>query len=78
MHQVFIKTFKLTIQDDQLHFSMKLCDRTTNTVLDIRNAEVHEQMFRSGGLSEARDPQCLSPQTSLVLIYRHTAFGMKG
>ncbi|GFU08131.1 uncharacterized protein TNCV_1277921 [Trichonephila clavipes] len=30
-------------------------------------AEVHEQMFRSRGQSEAR-PQCLSPQANLVLI----------
>ncbi|GFU32190.1 hypothetical protein TNCV_3834111 [Trichonephila clavipes] len=35
-------------------------------------AEVHEQMFRSGGQSEAR-PQDLSPKESLVLIYRRTA-----
>ncbi|GFX53259.1 uncharacterized protein TNCV_362531 [Trichonephila clavipes] len=40
-------------------------------------AEVHEQMPRSGGQSEAR-PQCLSPQASLVLIYRLTSVGMKG
>ncbi|GFT99725.1 hypothetical protein TNCV_1141071 [Trichonephila clavipes] len=33
------------------------------------SAEVHEQMSRSGGQSEVR-PQCLSPQASLVLIYR--------
>ncbi|GFX77484.1 uncharacterized protein TNCV_1743821 [Trichonephila clavipes] len=39
-------------------------------------AEVHEQMFRSGGQSEAR-PQCLSPQASLVLIYRPTVVWMK-
>ncbi|PRD30568.1 UNVERIFIED_CONTAM: hypothetical protein NCL1_26062 [Trichonephila clavipes] len=37
--------------------------------------EVHEQMSRSGGQSEARPPpQCLSPQASLVLIYQTTAY----
>ncbi|GFU49989.1 hypothetical protein TNCV_2362671 [Trichonephila clavipes] len=39
--------------------------------------EVHEQMSRSGGQSEAKPPQCFSPQASLVLIYRPTE-GMKG
>ncbi|GFW93701.1 uncharacterized protein TNCV_4542281 [Trichonephila clavipes] len=29
-------------------------------------------------VSQKRDPQCLSPQTSLVLIYRPIAVGMKG
>ncbi|GFW34505.1 hypothetical protein TNCV_501231 [Trichonephila clavipes] len=29
-------------------------------------------------VSLKRDPQCLSPQESLVLIYRSTAVGMKG
>ncbi|GFW71728.1 uncharacterized protein TNCV_219421 [Trichonephila clavipes] len=29
-------------------------------------------------VSLTRDPQCLSPQASLVLIYRPTAVGMKG
>ncbi|GFV09912.1 hypothetical protein TNCV_2318421 [Trichonephila clavipes] len=29
-------------------------------------------------VSHKRDPQCLSPQASLVLFYRHTAVGMKG
>ncbi|GFV77461.1 uncharacterized protein TNCV_1069901 [Trichonephila clavipes] len=29
-------------------------------------------------VSLKRDPQCLSPQESLVLIYRPTAVGMKG
>ncbi|GFV79262.1 hypothetical protein TNCV_71301 [Trichonephila clavipes] len=33
-------------------------------------------MSRSGGLM--RDPQCLRPQASLVLIYRPTAVGRKG
>ncbi|GFV48142.1 uncharacterized protein TNCV_3554211 [Trichonephila clavipes] len=28
--------------------------------------------------SMKRDPQCLSPQASLVLVYRTTAVGMKG
>ncbi|GFS60141.1 hypothetical protein TNCV_2826631 [Trichonephila clavipes] len=40
-------------------------------------AEVHEQMSRSGGQSEARPPVFKS-QASLVLIYRPTAEGMKG
>ncbi|GFW25487.1 hypothetical protein TNCV_3722151 [Trichonephila clavipes] len=34
-------------------------------------------MFRSGNQSDAR-PHFLSPQASLVLIYRLTALGMKG
>ncbi|GFU17103.1 hypothetical protein TNCV_1853621 [Trichonephila clavipes] len=34
-------------------------------------------MSRSNGQSEARPPE-LSPQASLVLIYRPTAVGMKG
>ncbi|GFU51875.1 hypothetical protein TNCV_3733821 [Trichonephila clavipes] len=38
-------------------------------------AEVHEQMFRSGGQSDAK-PSVLSPQTSSVLIYGPTE-GMK-
>ncbi|GFV47866.1 uncharacterized protein TNCV_3414831 [Trichonephila clavipes] len=29
-------------------------------------------------VSLKRDPQCLSPQASLLLIYRPTALGMKG
>ncbi|GFT79423.1 hypothetical protein TNCV_604341 [Trichonephila clavipes] len=29
-------------------------------------------------VSLKQDPQCLSPQASLVLIYRPTAVGMKG
>ncbi|GFW76665.1 hypothetical protein TNCV_4943821 [Trichonephila clavipes] len=37
---------------------------------------VHEQMFRSGGQSDARPP-VLSSQASLVLIYQPTE-GMKG
>ncbi|GFX02535.1 hypothetical protein TNCV_727891 [Trichonephila clavipes] len=35
-----------------------------------------KQMSQSGGHSEA-GPQCLSPQESLVLIYRHNVVGMK-
>ncbi|GFW59252.1 hypothetical protein TNCV_2781831 [Trichonephila clavipes] len=38
--------------------------------------EVHEQMFRSGGQSDAKPP-VLSFQAILVLIYRPTE-GMKG
>ncbi|GFW57935.1 hypothetical protein TNCV_1418821 [Trichonephila clavipes] len=41
-------------------------------------SEVHEQMSRSGGQSEAR-PTVLSSESSFwVLIYRPTAVGMKG
>ncbi|GFW79391.1 hypothetical protein TNCV_2477981 [Trichonephila clavipes] len=40
------------------------------------SAEVHEQMFRSDVLSEAK-PQAFSSQASLVLIYRPSE-GMKG
>ncbi|GFX95661.1 hypothetical protein TNCV_4885871 [Trichonephila clavipes] len=39
--------------------------------------KVHVQMSRSGGQVKL-DPQCLSPQASLVLIYRPTAGGMMG
>ncbi|GFU01822.1 hypothetical protein TNCV_1523271 [Trichonephila clavipes] len=39
-------------------------------------AEVHEQMTRSSGQSEARPPVFKS--SSKLLIYRHTAIGRKG
>ncbi|GFY33328.1 hypothetical protein TNCV_1897801 [Trichonephila clavipes] len=29
-------------------------------------------------VSLKRDPQCLSPQASLILVYRPTSVGMKG
>ncbi|GFX30773.1 transposable element Tcb1 transposase [Trichonephila clavipes] len=35
--------------------------------------EVHEQMSRSGGQSEVRPTVFLSPQASVVLIYRSTS-----
>ncbi|GFX14788.1 hypothetical protein TNCV_1485311 [Trichonephila clavipes] len=38
-------------------------------------SDVHEHMFRSGGQSDAK-PRVLSPQASLVRIYRPTE-GMK-
>ncbi|GFV19094.1 hypothetical protein TNCV_3223131 [Trichonephila clavipes] len=37
----------------------------------LKSAEVHEQMSRSGSQSEAK-PLVFSPQASLVLIYRPT------
>ncbi|GFU43553.1 hypothetical protein TNCV_4005831 [Trichonephila clavipes] len=40
------------------------------------DTEVHEQTSRSGDQSE--DPQFLSPQASLVLMYRPTAVGIRG
>ncbi|GFV55537.1 hypothetical protein TNCV_2573771 [Trichonephila clavipes] len=47
-----------------------------NSVYATLDPEVHEQMFRSSGQSDAKHP-VLSSQESLVLIYRATE-GMKG
>ncbi|GFS97287.1 hypothetical protein TNCV_1824531 [Trichonephila clavipes] len=41
---------------------------SVNTILD---PEVHEQIFRSGGQSDAK-PSALQTPASLVLIYRPT------
>ncbi|GFS52694.1 hypothetical protein TNCV_45611 [Trichonephila clavipes] len=47
-----------------------------NSVYATLGPEVYEQMFRSGGQSDAK-PSVLSSQASLVLIYRVTE-GRKG